>query len=184
MPIHKKNNNSFYLDVHEYPRIYISYTISRPNFYIDSINFITSSNKVNPPPKEAASFTKKLIEYFLERKTFTEIEPYLNWTSISSFAKKVYFSLALEVNKGFVISYSKLGELAGKPGSARAVGQIMGKNPFPLLIPCHRVLPKNGSLGGFMQNNPNGPKIKENLLEIEGISFKNGVLSDKNLLLA
>ena len=55
----------------------------------------------------------------------------------------------------------------GIPGGARAVGMALASNPFPLVIPCHRVIRTDGSLGGF----GGGLKMKKKLLGIEGVAF-------------
>ena len=54
----------------------------------------------------------------------------------------------------------------GKPGAARAVGQALGRNPFPIIVPCHRVLAAGGRMGGFSANGGVATKLK--LLAIEG----------------
>ena len=64
---------------------------------------------------------------------------------------------------GFTISYQGLAKLTGKPRAARAVGNACGKNPFPLIVPCHRVLASGGKLGGYT----GGLEIKIRLLEFE-----------------
>jgi methylated-DNA-[protein]-cysteine S-methyltransferase len=63
------------------------------------------------------------------------------------------------------ISYGELASLAGAPGAARAVGNIMAKNPLPLVIPCHRVLAAGGRIGGFSA--PAGTEMKRHLLRME-----------------
>lgn len=60
-------------------------------------------------------------------------------------------------------SYSSIARVIGKPRACRAVGQALAKNPFPIIIPCHRVVQKNGSLGGFT----GGVNWKKRLLELE-----------------
>jgi len=66
---------------------------------------------------------------------------------------------------GRTVSYGRLAEMAGKPGSARAVGGVLAQNPLPLIIPCHRVICANGSLGGFSAMG--GVRLKKRLLELE-----------------
>ena len=68
------------------------------------------------------------------------------------------------VPPGNVISYSKLAEMSGISGGARFAGNVMAGNPIPILVPCHRVVIKNGSIGGFT----GGTDLKEYLLAIEG----------------
>ena len=69
------------------------------------------------------------------------------------------------VPAGQVISYGGLAKACGSPGAARAVGQVMAKNRWPLVFPCHRVLASGGKLGGFGP----GPEMKRWLLELEGL---------------
>ncbi len=65
---------------------------------------------------------------------------------------------------GEIMSYGELARAVGKPGAARAVGQIMANNQLPLFFPCHRVVAADGRLGGFN----GGLEIKRRLLEFEG----------------
>jgi methylated-DNA-[protein]-cysteine S-methyltransferase len=69
-----------------------------------------------------------------------------------------------------LISYGELARAAGSPRGARAVGQAMGRNPLPVLIPCHRVIAADGTLGGFGL----GAAAKRRLLAIEGIRLPDG----------
>jgi O-6-methylguanine DNA methyltransferase len=67
---------------------------------------------------------------------------------ISQFARKVY-SIVARIPLGEVRTYKWVAGKAGKPKAARAVGQLMKKNPYPLIIPCHRVVASGGKLGGY-----------------------------------
>lgn len=71
------------------------------------------------------------------------------------------------IPRGKVRTYGSLAAAAGHAGAARAVGAVMAANPFPLAIPCHRVVRSDGSLGGF----GGGLALKRALLEREGILF-------------
>ncbi|HEY4233731.1 MAG TPA: MGMT family protein [Lacipirellulaceae bacterium] len=62
-------------------------------------------------------------------------------------------------------SYGELAAICGSPGAARAVGQVMAKNRYPLVVPCHRVLGSGGQLGGFSA--PQGLTMKRRLLSLE-----------------
>jgi methylated-DNA-[protein]-cysteine S-methyltransferase len=66
---------------------------------------------------------------------------------------------------GQTLTYLQLAARAGCPGAARAAGSVMARNKIPLVIPCHRVIASNGSLGGY--SGPNGLAMKKRLLEIE-----------------
>jgi len=66
---------------------------------------------------------------------------------------------------GETVSYGQLAEVVGAPRAARAVGAVMASNRIPLVIPCHRVLRSDGSLGGF--TSPEGVGLKQRLLDLE-----------------
>ena len=68
---------------------------------------------------------------------------------------------------GVLISYGKLGAEVGRPGAGRAVGQAVGANPVPVIVPCHRVIASDGSIGGF----GGGLDVKRRLLAHEGITI-------------
>lgn len=82
-----------------------------------------------------------------------------------AFAGRVRDALG-RVHWGETITYGALAEAAGAPGGARAVGAVMASNPLPLVVPCHRVLPTGGGLGGFSA--PGGTATKFRLLHLEG----------------
>jgi methylated-DNA-[protein]-cysteine S-methyltransferase len=67
-------------------------------------------------------------------------------------------------------SYGQLATVSGSPGAARAVGQVMARNRFPLVVPCHRVLASGGGLGGFSA--PQGLAMKRRLLTMERASSR------------
>jgi len=71
------------------------------------------------------------------------------------------------VPRGRVITYGRLARKIGFPGAARAVGNALARNPFPLIIPCHRCVREGGQLGGFR----GGLDMKRALLEMEGVVF-------------
>ncbi len=70
-----------------------------------------------------------------------------------------------QVRYGKTTSYAELARRAGRPGAARAVGGAMSHNPFPIVVPCHRVLRSDGGLGGYSA--PGGVAYKKRLLAIE-----------------
>ena len=83
---------------------------------------------------------------------------------LGDFKRRVLTSLRREVPFAATITYGELARISGYPGAARAVGRCMAANPWPILVPCHRVLGKN-SLGGF----GSGLSVKKTLLRLEGI---------------
>jgi methylated-DNA-[protein]-cysteine S-methyltransferase len=83
------------------------------------------------------------------------------WTP---FQKRV-IDVCRSIPWGSTLTYGQVAALAGSPGASRAVGSVMAKNRFPLIVPCHRVIGSNG-LGGFSA--PDGLKLKSRLLANEG----------------
>jgi methylated-DNA-[protein]-cysteine S-methyltransferase len=89
----------------------------------------------------------------------------LDLDGIPDFHRRVY-ELARTIPPGETLSYGEIASRLGEPSQARAVGQALGANPIPILIPCHRVLAAHGKTGGFSA--PGGVTTKLRLLEIEG----------------
>lgn len=84
----------------------------------------------------------------------------------TNFQKKVWNEIS-KIPKGKVRTYKELAKLIGKPKSSRAVANACGKNPYPIKIPCHRVIRSDGGLGGY--SGKGGIKTKKNLLKKEGV---------------
>jgi len=72
-----------------------------------------------------------------------------------------------EIPRGWVSTYKRIADKIGISKGARVVGNALARNPFPIIIPCHRAIKTNGELGGFQ----GGTKMKHALLEMEGIEF-------------
>jgi len=87
--------------------------------------------------------------------------------------QKIYKKL-LEVPKGQITTYGELAKAVGLKNGQRIVGKIMNKNPYPVIIPCHRVVMSTGKIGGYAF----GEHIKIRLLNDEGIEIKNGKIID------
>ncbi|MEO6059231.1 MAG: methylated-DNA--[protein]-cysteine S-methyltransferase [Candidatus Limnocylindria bacterium] len=87
----------------------------------------------------------------------------IDWSLVRGFAGNV-LRAAAEVPFGKVTTYGRLAAKAGSPRAARAAGNALGSNPIPVVVPCHRVLHADGSLGGYS----GGIQRKRFLLELEG----------------
>ena len=72
----------------------------------------------------------------------------LDLDEVPPFHRRVY-AVARAIPPGTTLSYGEVAARMGAPGSARDVGQALGQNPFPIIVPCHRVLAANGKVGGF-----------------------------------
>lgn len=104
-------------------------------------------------------YKKQLIDYFEGKRRQFDIPLDLYGTP---FQQLVWRSL-LEIPYGETTTYQDIGNKIGKPTAARAIGNAIGKNPLLIVVPCHRVIRKNGELGGFRE----GINLKKYLLEIE-----------------
>ena len=108
-------------------------------------------------------FIKKFSLYFSGKKT--SFEGYkMDWSSLTPFQTEV-FRAAMKIPYGTVLTYGNLAKTIGKPNSSRAVGNALSKNPFPLLVPCHRIVRGDGKIGGFSAGGGKG--LKEKLLRME-----------------
>ena len=82
----------------------------------------------------------------------------------TAFQREVWRELS-RIPYGETVSYGEIARRIGRPKSSRAVGNAVGANPLPIVIPCHRVIKSDGSIGGFSS----GLHLKRKLLSIEGI---------------
>lgn len=123
-----------------------------------------------PLAAEATEFASRLPEqvraYFRGRNTSFDIN--IEWNGTAGFRRRV-FEACRKIPFGATASYADLARAAGSPGAARAVGSAMANNPLPLIVPCHRVLRSDGTLGGF--SSPQGPSQKKRMLRLENPSF-------------
>ncbi len=83
-----------------------------------------------------------------------------------AFERAIYLA-ARKLGFGITTTYGGLAEAAGHPGKARETGTALGRNPVPLIVPCHRILAAGKKIGGFSA--PGGAATKQKLLEIEGV---------------
>ena len=93
----------------------------------------------------------------------------LDWRGVSDWDRRVLEG-ARTLRRGEVTSYGRLARRIGAPGAARAVGAALGRNPYWLLIPCHRVVAGDGSIGGY-GGGPDALDVKRDLLALEGIAL-------------
>jgi methylated-DNA-[protein]-cysteine S-methyltransferase len=153
----KKKGNESYYDTFESPlgtlslvftgKILIGVTFKKPTGVIRK--------------GEAPSLIKKeLREYFENgRQAFTQK---IDFAKGTGFDRNVWLALK-EVPYGETRTYKWLAEKLGNPAASRAVGQALSRNPIPILLPCHRIIESDGSIGGYSA----GSDIKRRLLEIE-----------------
>jgi methylated-DNA-[protein]-cysteine S-methyltransferase len=118
-----------------------------------------------PPPPEIKRAIGDVQEYMVGKRTdFSRTK--LDLTNVSAFHRRIYDALR-RIGWGETTTYGTLAQQAGDPGASRAVGQAMGRNPVPIIIPCHRVLASGGKPGGFSAYG--GAVTKLRLLALEGV---------------
>lgn len=89
----------------------------------------------------------------------------LDMDGVSPFERAVYRT-ARDIPAGATLTYGEIAKHIGQPGASREVGVALARNPFPIVVPCHRVVGANGKLGGF--SGAGGAETKLRLLAIEG----------------
>ncbi len=137
----------------------ISLEIITENDKLKGINFVESFKETTEDDSFQKEIKKELMEYFEGKRKVFEIPLEVEGTE---FQKKVWTEMA-KIPFGERMSYGELAEKSGCPKGARAVGLACNKNKIPIIIPCHRVVGKNGNLTGFA----GGLDIKAQLLKLE-----------------
>lgn len=129
---------------------------------ISEINILSASRAdATPDPPEFLSMCiQQLDEYFAGRRRKFTVP--LDLSRGTAFYREVW-RLVQAIPYGCTRSYSTIAETLGRPQASRAVGQANGRNPIPIIIPCHRVIGKNGGLTGYAY----GLDVKETLLSLE-----------------
>jgi len=119
---------------------------------------------MSDPPVRVAEAIARIVA-FLAGKPDDLADLPLDLSATGDFERAVY-AAARAIPAGTTITYGTLAARIGDPGQARAVGQALGRNPWPIVVPCHRITAADGRMGGFSA--PGGTRTKLKLLEIEG----------------
>ncbi|MBU1108572.1 MAG: methylated-DNA--[protein]-cysteine S-methyltransferase [Candidatus Riflebacteria bacterium] len=120
------------------------------------------------PPEPLSRLIEQIREYFAGRPANFKAAR-LDLSDCTPFCRLVYEHLR-QVSAGSTVSYKALAEACDRPAAARAIGLAAGKNPIPLLIPCHRVVNADGRLGGFSAGG--GISLKAQMLRLEDIDVE------------
>ena len=120
-----------------------------------------SINQASRSPRLFADLIQRLKLYFGGHKV--NFPDRLDLSGATDFQRKVWETTRL-IPYGETRSYAWVAEQIKQPRALRAVGQALGRNPLPIIVPCHRVVASNGKLGGFS----NGIEMKKRLLYLEG----------------
>lgn len=118
----------------------------------------------SPPPADVEKLRGALEAYFEGREVSSRYADVLIASIAATPFEEAVLKEVARIPRGEVRSYGEIAELAGYPRAARAVGNVMHNNPFPIVIPCHRVIRGDGSLGGY----GGAEEIKAWLLRFEG----------------
>jgi methylated-DNA-[protein]-cysteine S-methyltransferase len=115
-----------------------------------------------PDWNAVAGVARQLREYFGGERNQFEVP--LDFSGISAFTRSVLTATA-QVPFGQLSTYRDIAQQVGRPSATRAVGNALGRNPIPVIVPCHRIVRSDASLGGYT----GGLEIKERLLSLEGV---------------
>ncbi len=119
------------------------------------------AREVQPNARTLRPYLQQISEYFQGRRTRFDMP--LNLEAVSAFDLLVLRRTA-RIPFGKTVTYGEIAKGIGRPKASRAVGGALGRNPLPLIIPCHRVLTSQGKPGGFSGG---GPAVKQWLLRFE-----------------
>ena len=123
------------------------------------------SLRISPRILEAATrldpIARQLDEFFTGRRRSFDVA--LDWSLSRGFRRTVLEHLNADIGYGTTTSYATLARLSGSPKAVRAVGTACATNPIPIVVPCHRVIRSDGSVGAYR----GGPTAKRILLDLE-----------------
>ncbi|WP_460708916.1 methylated-DNA--[protein]-cysteine S-methyltransferase [Myceligenerans halotolerans] len=114
---------------------------------------------------EAVERVTRLLDHGGEGDATPTADIELDMGAVPEFDRRVY-EVVRRIPPGETLTYGEVAALLGAPGSAQAVGQALGRNPFPPIVPCHRVLAAGGKIGGFSARG--GARTKLRMLVREG----------------
>jgi len=116
-----------------------------------------------PAPPEMLGDIPRRFQDYAHGLPVSFDEVAIDWEGLPPFHRRV-LEATRAIPRGQVRSYADLARLVGRPGAARAVGQAMARNPLAIVVPCHRVVASDGTLGGY----GGGLELKRRLLALEG----------------
>ena len=119
------------------------------------------SPRILEAPMRLDPIARQLDEYFTGRRHSFDVA--LDWSLSQGFRRTVLEHLNTDIGYGATASYAALALLSGSPKAVRAVGTACATNPIPIVVPCHRVIRSDGTLGSYR----GGPAAKRVLLDLE-----------------
>lgn len=174
MPLKKENITSIAYGINKTPFGLV--LIAKTEKGLSDLQFLTKDKEYfiqklfKKYPKAAFIEDKPLMQSYIEKifyqKDLSEIKLHLIGTDF----QLIVWQALLNIPKGSVVSYSDIAEFIKNPKATRAVGNAVGKNPLQYIIPCHRVIRNDGSIGGFAA----GAEKKQLILESENYNLRSG----------
>ena len=140
--------------------IRVAYAAENHDLVLQSLADGVSSRILNAPARLDAA-ARELDEYFAGQRQAFDLP--LDWRLSAGFRSIVLHHLR-DISYGQTASYATVARLAGSPKAVRAVGTACATNPLPVIVPCHRVVKSDGTLGGYL----GGVEAKRTLLTLEG----------------
>lgn len=140
-----------------------------PTEHVEPIEEVVGRRWPNATPtrRAAVGLGRAITAYFSGQSVTFDVT--LDLTGLTEFRQSV-LEACRRIPHGQTASYSDLARQVGQPLASRAVGSAMANNPLPLIVPCHRVVRRDGSLGGF--SSPDGVSMKLRMLRLEGASIE------------
>jgi methylated-DNA-[protein]-cysteine S-methyltransferase len=133
----------------------------REDALLEELAACVSPRVLRAPREPLTRARRQLDQYFARRRRRFELP--LDWRLTRGFRREVLRATA-RIPYGATASYREVAARAGSPAAFRAAGTALARNPLPILVPCHRVLPASGELGSYR----GGPRLKAALLALEG----------------
>ncbi len=127
------------------------------------VNSLEKENLRSKAYAIASQALQEILEYLSGKRTAFDIP--LDWSAVTPFQKRVLDAASI-IPYGEIRRYGEIAKSLGSINASRATGAALGKNPMPIIIPCHRVVAANGHLTGFSA--ADGIRTKQWLLELEG----------------
>ncbi len=121
------------------------------------------AQEASAPPRERRAIELIIALFRAERPDLSTV--ILDMANVPTFNRRVY-EVTRAIPPGTTRTYGEVAREIGDPGASRAVGRALGENPFPIIVPCHRVLAAGGKSGGF--SGPGGVVTKFQMLSFEG----------------